>query len=111
MDDSTSLATFVLPSNLPATLVLEVQDSFGCVGYDTVNSAFPITPVFAGNDTTFCFNDEVVQLSGASPAGGYFTGTLWIATVYHQQTAGIGTHSAIYTFTDANGCTFSDTLL
>ncbi len=53
----------------------------------------------------FCANAAAVDLSNSvSPVGGTFTGAGISGTMFEPATAGAGTHTITYTFTDANNC-------
>jgi hypothetical protein len=62
------------------------------------------TVVGAASDNSVCLNDAPVVLTG-SPASGTWSGTGVSGTSFNPMTAGVGTQTAVYTFTDANGCT------
>jgi len=81
----------------------------------------PSSPVSVG--CTVSYNSCSVSLSGippftsssspitlvGSPAGGTFSGTGVVFSAFNPALAGTGTHEITYTYTDANGCTASDT--
>lgn len=54
--------------------------------------------------STVCVNDGPYTLSGASPAGGTWSGTAVSSGVFTPATAGIGSYVISYNVTDANGC-------
>lgn len=85
---------------------VQVTDSLtGCGASDSVNLAIspPINVTFNITQTTICTTDAPLTLSG-SPAGGVFTGPGVSGTTFNPATAGVGTHSITYDYTDANGC-------
>ncbi|TVR76847.1 MAG: T9SS C-terminal target domain-containing protein [Chitinophagaceae bacterium] len=55
-----------------------------------------------------CTDDAAIVLEGGSPAGGEFTGTGVENGSFNPATAGAGTHTVTYTYTDANGCIASE---
>jgi len=61
------------------------------------------------NDDTECINNTTRALTEGQPAGGTYSGPGVAGTNFDATVAGIGTHTITYTFTDANGCTFSGT--
>jgi hypothetical protein len=89
-----------------------VTDANGCMGSDTIGVTInPLPDVTAtANPTTLCLDDANVALS-AVPVGGSWSGPGVTGTTFSPMTAGNGTQSVIYTFTDANGCTGADTLV
>lgn len=50
-----------------------------------------------------------VTLSGATPAGGTYSGTGVTGTQFDPAVAGVGTHTITYDYTDGNGCSNSTT--
>ncbi|MBR9860740.1 T9SS type A sorting domain-containing protein, partial [bacterium] len=60
-----------------------------------------------------CSTDDTLYLSGASPAGGYFSGYAVDSTngIFFPDSAGVGYHMITYTYVDSNGCTSSDSQL
>ncbi|HXH17746.1 MAG TPA: PKD domain-containing protein, partial [Chitinophagales bacterium] len=84
-------------------------DGNGCT--NTANSSVTLHPlpvVDAGPDQTFCEQNIPVQLTG-TPANGTWSGTGVSATgSFNPLTAGVGSHTLTYSFTDGNSCTGSD---
>ncbi|MCC6703058.1 MAG: PKD domain-containing protein [Fluviicola sp.] len=73
----------------------------------TVN---PLPIVDAGLDFTQCIDAPSTTLSG-TPSGGTWSGIgVTSAGVFTASTAGAGTHTLTYSFTDLNGCSASNTL-
>jgi len=60
------------------------------------------------NPDTICSNSNAVTLPNGSPSGGVYSGTGVNGGTFDPNTAGIGTHSIIYTYTDTNSCINSD---
>lgn len=90
------------------TVSYSYTNAFGCTATDnlliTVN---PLPIVNAGPDTTACDQPNPFQLS-YSPPGGTWTGSNVTSTGIFTPN-GTGTFTLTYTFTNANGCTNSDT--
>jgi hypothetical protein len=57
----------------------------------------------------FCDSDADLSLTGGSPAGGTYTGPGVVGGVFSPTAAGIGQHTITYSYTDANGCSATDT--
>ncbi|MFL5753363.1 MAG: PKD domain-containing protein [Bacteroidia bacterium] len=77
----------------------------------TVN-ALPI--VNAGVGTVYCDQPATLSLSGYSPAGGTWSGAGIVSAVsgtFDPSLPALGKDTLKYTFTDANGCTNSDTII
>ena len=73
----------------------------------TVNP-LPNVTITSFNPDTICSNGSVVTLPNGSPSGGVYSGTGVSGGNFDPNTAGIGTHSVIYTYTDINSCINSD---
>ncbi|MGL5888675.1 MAG: T9SS type A sorting domain-containing protein, partial [Bacteroidia bacterium] len=73
----------------------------------TVNQLPTVT--LALTQTTVCLSDGAFTLTGGSPAGGTWSGPGVGGSTFTPATAGNGTHTITYTYTDANQCTASAT--
>ena len=71
----------------------------------------PNVSVASFNPDTLCDNGLAVSLPVGSPSGGNYTGIGVGAGNFDPVTAGVGTHNIIYTYTDGNTCTNSDTTI
>ncbi|HEY9083770.1 MAG TPA: T9SS type A sorting domain-containing protein [Vicingaceae bacterium] len=60
------------------------------------------------NPDTICSSSSAVTLPNGSPSGGVYSGTGVSGGTFDPNTAGLGTHSVIYTYTDINSCINSD---
>jgi len=94
----------------PASYSVTVTDDNGCtetanetVGFDHTapTVTLTITPSIA------CNTESAMTLGGESPTGGNWSGTGVLGSTFNPSTAGIGTHTIVYTFTDGNGCSGS----
>ena len=65
--------------------------------------ALPTVSLTLGDDES-CVDETSVTLSGGSPAGGTYSGTGVSGTTFNAATAGVGTHTITYTYSDGNGC-------
>jgi trimeric autotransporter adhesin len=86
-------------------------DLNGCTDSDTIVvivNAIPSVTLTLPQDTV-CQELGDVTLSGGSPAGGVFSGPGVTGTTFDPSAAGLGTQTITYTFTDANGCTNTNT--
>ncbi len=72
----------------------------------------PAPVVDAGQDLTSCIDVGAVTLTGYSPAGGTWSGSgITSGTdTFEPATAGAGTHSLVYSFTDTTGCAGTDSI-
>ena len=84
----------------------------GCSSTQNVNVAVnPLPTVNAGLDIPFCNTNSTNQLTGFIPAGGTWSGNGVSALgVFNPSIAGNGIWDLVYTHTDVNGCSNSDTL-
>jgi hypothetical protein len=86
-------------------------DYNGCLG-NTITVDITVNPLptvtFSMQDTV-CINNGTVTLTSGTPNGGTYSGNGVTGNVFNPQTAGLGTHALIYTYTDNNSCTASDT--
>jgi hypothetical protein len=62
---------------------------------------------FTGLPTSSCLDDASLTLTG-TPSGGTFTGAGVTGTTFDPLSAGVGTHTVIYNYADANGCSNAD---
>ncbi len=92
--------------------------TYTVVGTDTANCSasdqititvnpLPIVTYTEANDT-LCSHASIT-LSQGTPSGGSYSGTGVSGNVFNATVAGAGTHSIIYTYTDGNNCSNSDT--
>ncbi len=83
-----------------------------CLTRDTLQAIVnPLPIVDAGNNFTYCADAANVLLN-PNPLGGTWSGTGITDPngVFSPPTAGAGTHTLTYNYTDANGCSASDVL-
>ncbi|HLG02873.1 MAG TPA: T9SS type A sorting domain-containing protein, partial [Bacteroidia bacterium] len=62
---------------------------------------------FAGLNSGYCLSNPAVTLSG-NPPGGIFTGPGVSGNTFDPAFAGAGTHTIMYAYSDANGCSSSE---
>ncbi len=94
------------------TILYSYTDANGCSNYDTAFTSINPLPTVLITSTlnpNYCENSSNVSIS-AYPSGGSFTGNGMTANVFYPDSAGIGNHEIIYNYTDANGCSNSDTI-
>lgn len=84
-----------------------VTNSNGCSA-DAIDSIFVNSMPSVSlslNDTLVCTYNSQFPLAGGSPSGGTYTGTGVSSGLFTPSTAGIGSHTITYSYTDANSCT------
>lgn len=106
---STGATTSSITAASTGTYSVLETDVNGCSARDTVNVTIHGLPsvVYSPPASVFCPEASAVTLSGATPAGGVFSGPGVTAGMFTAQTAGTGTHSILYSYTDGNGCSNS----
>jgi subtilisin-like proprotein convertase family protein len=78
----------------------------GCSAASTVTvTVNPLPTVNCPADLSVCGNDPAFTLSGATPAGGTYSGPGVSGGNFDPAAAGTGTHTITYSYTDGNGCT------
>jgi gliding motility-associated-like protein len=91
------------------TITYNYTDAGGCSNSGTASITVNALPVVnAGTYTPVCINGAAVTLAG-TPAGGTFSGPGVTGNSFNPATAGAGTHTITYNYTNANGCTNSAT--
>ncbi|MCA6364975.1 MAG: T9SS type A sorting domain-containing protein [Bacteroidetes bacterium] len=106
---STGDTTQTIVAASTALYGVTVTDSLGCSSTDSVLvtiNAIPVVTVSLTQDT-LCDQDSLFVLLG-SPAGGTFGGAFVSGNTFDPVAAGVGSHVVYYTFTDANGCSATD---
>jgi len=91
------------------TYTVTGTDVNGCSNTDQVIINVNALPtVTFGALTDMCVYNNAITLSQGSPAGGTYSGNGVTGTLFDPTAAGNGTHTLVYSFTDGNGCTASD---
>ena len=87
------------------TFIVVVTDVNGCVGSDTVAVTIngPPTITASASSVVVCVDDAVITLTG-TPTGGVWSGPGVTGSSFSPTAAGVGLQTAIYSYTDANGC-------
>ena len=82
----------------------------GCTASDTsVISVYTLPTVTLSSFADLCSSVAPITLSGGSPAGGTYSGNGVSSGIFNPATAGAGTHTITYTYSDASGCSNSAT--
>jgi hypothetical protein len=92
-------------------LTYTFTDANSCTNSDsTIQDVFALPIVqMSGLANYYCQNDTNITLVG-TPTGGTFIGTgITSNNEFSPTLAGLGYHSIVYTYTDINSCTSSDT--
>ncbi|MFI5149773.1 MAG: PKD domain-containing protein [Bacteroidia bacterium] len=85
-----------------------VTDGNGCTSNASVavNDAGGPTVTYGGAPGPYCVNAAAVALTGGTPTGGTYSGPGVSAGMFNPATAGVGTHTILYTYT-SGPCTSS----
>lgn len=88
------------------TISYTYTNTNGCTSTSVISSTVNTAPVvtFSLTQTQFCTTSDVLFLSG-TPAMGTFSGTGVTGTVFTPSSAGVGTHTVTYSYTNASNCT------
>lgn len=107
--DGSTTQTIVFTSS--GTCAVIVTDTNGCVNSDTVTVIINPLPVITLSTPTdsICPANPAITLT-ATPVGGSLTGPGISGSSFTPFNAGPGTHTINYVYTDANGCSNSDSL-
>ena len=87
------------------TYIVVVTNINGCTGSDTalvtINSIPSVTA--SASSVVVCVDDATVSLTG-TPTGGVWSGPGVTGSTLSPTAAGLGLHTTVYSYTDANGC-------
>ena len=93
------------------TLTYAYTSPIGCSNSNTVTlTVNPLPIVDAGPPVVFCDQPFPQQLTGFSPVGGAWSGSVLVSAGGQFTPNGVGTFILTYTYTDPNGCTNTDNL-
>lgn len=103
-------ATINISPTVNTNYSVTVTDANGCVAADTILVSIDSLPMVTLTDQdTVCLNAPAFAPVGGMPAGGTYTGDHIVIGVFNPVQAGVGLDTIVYTFTDNNGCSNSDT--
>ncbi len=94
------------------TYIVTGSDSLGCL--NTASTTVTVNPLpilfVLASSQVYCSSDVAGALS-ANPTGGLWSGPGVTGNSFDPSVAGFGLHSIVYTYTDANSCSNSDSLI
>ncbi|MGL5889165.1 MAG: T9SS type A sorting domain-containing protein, partial [Bacteroidia bacterium] len=103
-------ATVTVTPTSTTTYTVTGTDANNCSNVTGVTvTVNPLPQVSLSGLGIHCVNDGSFTLTNGQPTGGTYSGPGVSGGVFSPASAGIGTHSITYTYTDANGCTSSAT--
>lgn len=94
--------------NMPNTSTLTVTgtNAVGCIATDNMILTVNLLPsVSLSGPTDYCVDALDDNLTSGLPLGGTYTGPGITGTLFSPSTAGLGTHTVTYSYTDVNLCT------
>ena len=100
--------------NLTGTEVFTNVGPSMCDSTVTVNitvNPLPTVAIAAFTPDTVCDSDPAINLPAGTPALGTYSGTGVVGTTFDPNTAGVGAHYVMYSFTDSNTCTNMDSTM
>jgi len=104
----TSFGVGVTTVTYVATDASNNQDS--CSFTVTVNP-LPSVAIASFSPDTVCETDPAINLPVGTPASGTYSGNGVVGTTFDPNTAGVGVHYVVYSFTDSNSCTNMDSTM
>ncbi|MCD6019086.1 MAG: hypothetical protein K0S53_2207 [Bacteroidetes bacterium] len=104
-----TISTMAMASG--GTLMVSATNTCGTSPTQTIMVTGNALPSVVYNESTsmVCVTVTSMTLGNASPSGGTYSGTAVSGNTFNPNTAGSGTFAIVYTYTDANTCTNSDT--
>jgi hypothetical protein len=103
---STTETTQTITVSAAGPYSVTYTDGNGCSStspqIDVIVNPLPIVTFGALSDV--CDYSAAFSLTGASPAGGSYSGTGVTGGSFDPSVAGVGTHTITYDYTDSNGC-------
>lgn len=92
------------------TITYSYTNAQGCSNSATSSITVNASPsVTLSGFNTVCVDAAPFALTGGSPAGGTYTGPSVSSGVFNPATAGVGTHTIQYKYTNSSGCSDSTT--
>lgn len=96
-------STFPVGTTLCTFRATDASGNITNCNFNIIVNAGP-TVSFSYPTSITCVNYGPLTLSGGSPSGGTYSGTGVAGTSFNPTTAGTGTHTITYTFTNGSGC-------
>ena len=93
-------------------VIYNYTDANGCSNSDTINTIVYMNPnvtILSNLNSSYCADASSITLT-ASPSGGNFSGAGVTGNSFNPSTAGTGSHTITYSYTDGNGCSNMDSV-
>ncbi|MFL5753230.1 MAG: T9SS type A sorting domain-containing protein [Bacteroidia bacterium] len=105
----TSIADSItaIASDTSGTISVSAGNSCGNGALQAITVSVNLLPAvsYSQSPSIVCVNNTSLPLTGASPAGGIFSGTAVTSGTFDASVAGLGSFVITYSYTDANTCT------
>lgn len=111
--DVVAATTQMITVDSAAKYYVKVTGIGGFSGIDSVTLTINPTPVVSLTSQmgpSYCVDDAADTLMG-TPTGGVYSGNGVAANTFSPALAGVGTHMIHYTYTNATGCSSTDTIM
>lgn len=106
--DNSVVNNTAFAATVTTTYTVVGTDPNGCANSDQVTvTVNPLPAVTYSEISMPCVYDSPITLAAGSPASGTYAGTGVSGNNFNPATAGVGTHTITYSYTDGNGCTNS----
>ena len=102
-------ATTTASPSVTTTYILTASDGGLCADQDTVVVTVLQPVATLPQFQSLCVDAQALALTGATPAGGTYSGAGVSNGMFNPATAGVGTHTISYSAVDGNGCTATTT--
>jgi Glycine rich protein/PKD-like domain/Secretion system C-terminal sorting domain len=101
----------MLTASASGAYSVTITDANGCTATDAITVTINTIPTvtYIESQNLVCINWSAIPLTAGSPANGTYAGPGVTGNMFDPTVAGAGTHDVVYTYTDQNGCTSSDT--
>ncbi len=114
----TACATYTSPSGKvftsSGTYSDTIPNAVNCDSIISINltiNPLPIISITSLTNDTVCVQTDSIALPNASPSGGSYSGTGVSGNSFSPSNAGVGSYYIVYTYTDNNNCTNSDSVM
>jgi len=97
---------------ISTTFIVLGTNSNNCESQATITITVNNLPAVSLNTSSLgiqCDDVNSLTLSGGTPVGGVYSGNAVNAGIFNPSSAGVGTHTISYTYTDVNNCSNSAT--
>ena len=90
---------------------VELIDFYNCSTSDTIVvsiNPLPMVTFAPLSPDTFCNYNQLYPITGGAPSGGIYSGPGISSGQFNPSLVGVGTHTIIYSYSDSNACSATD---